>query len=80
MTRFEYTYSLEYYANQAFIQTPILQNRDILEVYLDGVGRSEIVSAGTPVDQQVKYEASGKITFPSVLELGTKIVVLYQNL
>lgn len=80
MTRFEYTYSLEYYANQAFIQVPLLQNRDILEVYLDGVGRSEIVSSGTPTGQQVKYETSGKITFPSVLELDTKIVVLYQNL
>lgn len=75
MTRLEYTYigTLDYF------EDTILQGRDVLEVYLDGIGRSEIV-ASSPTNQQVAYDSTlGRITFPSPLEQFTQIVILYQN-
>jgi hypothetical protein len=82
MKRFEYTYNREALTNQTYIQSAILQNRNILEVYIDGIGRSKITSDGsTPIGQEVDYVASlGRITFPSALPIYTKIVVLYQDL
>lgn len=75
MTRYEYTYT----GNLDYFEESILQNREILEVYLDGIGRSGIVGS-SPVDQQVAYSsATGRITFPSPLEQFTQIVVLFQN-
>lgn len=76
MTRFEYTYT----GNLGYLESTILQNRDILEVYLDGIGRSEI-TVGVPTGQQVSYDPTlGRLTFPDTLEQNTQIVVLYQNL
>lgn len=76
MTRLEFTYT----GTLDYIETPILQGRDVLEVYLDGIGRSQIVGSA-PTGQEVAYDSSlGRITFPDPLEQLTQIVVLYQNL
>lgn len=75
MKRLEYTYTgtLDYF------EEPSLQGRDVLEVYLDGIGRSEIVGS-SPTGQQVAFSSStGRITFPDPLEQFTQIVVLYQD-
>ena len=77
MTRFE----RRFYGNDPYIQTALLQNRDVLEVYIDGIGRSKILTSGSPTGQEVKYTAStGRVDFPFTPEIGTRIVILYQNL
>jgi hypothetical protein len=81
MMRFEYTYNQEAIQNLNYIQSAVLQNRGIVEVYIDGMGRSKIIEGDIPYNQEVEYNAAlGKITFPAVLPQYTKIVVLYQSL
>ena len=67
--------------NNPYIESALLQGREILEVYLDGIGRSEIITSGIPTGQQVHYNSSnGRITFPMVPDDLTNIVVLYQDI
>lgn len=82
MTRFEYIYPrVNIQVPSNFIQVPILQNRDILEVYLDGIGMSKIISSGTPVGQEVLYiPSTGLLQFSVSSTNYSKVVVLYQNL
>lgn len=75
MTRLEFIYT----GTLDYIETPVLQGREVLEVYLDGIGRSQIVGS-SPTGQQVAYDSAlGRITFPAPLEQFTQIVILYQN-
>lgn len=77
MTRLEVTFN----GTNTYIEEAILQNRQVVEVYLDGVGRSRILTSGTPTGQEALYlAATGRVAFPLVPEQGTQIVVLYQNL
>ena len=58
----------------------ILINRDILEVSVDGVGMSKLISVGTPVEKQVKYDqTTGTLTFADSLR-DKQVFVLYQDL
>jgi hypothetical protein len=62
------------------LQEAILINRDVLEVSVDGFGRSKIIAVGTPVDKEVKYDqTTGTLTFPESLS-GEQVFVLYQDL
>ena len=58
----------------------ILINRDVLEVSVDGIGMSKLISTGTPVDKEVKYDqTTGTLTFADSL-IGKQVFVLYQDL
>ena len=75
--RFEYTGS----SGETSFSKDILQNKDILDVVVDGVGRSRIITSGTPVDQEAKYSSgSGTIEVPIPLDNGIEVYVLYQNI
>lgn len=75
--RFEYTAT----GGEDDFDNAVLINKDILDVVLDGVGRSVIITAGTPVGQEAKYSSgSGRITFPFPLPAGTEAYVLYQDI
>ena len=66
--------------NSNSISSPILIGRELLEVSVDGVGRSKLISAGTPTGQEVKFDiTTGTLSFAETIELGTQIFVLYQN-
>lgn len=70
---------VEYIALGTQIVSPILIGRDVLEVSVDGIGRSKLIEIGTPIDQEVKYDSStGTLTFPQSLN-GEKVFVLYQD-
>ncbi len=57
----------------------ILDNQQILEVVLDGIGYGEILSTGTPIEKQVKYEIStGLFTFPINFDSNVKGYIIYQ--
>ncbi len=58
-------------------------NKNILSVVKAGIERNNIILAGTPVDQEVKYENSGGdglFTFPQPFEGWDTWYCLYQNL
>ena len=58
----------------------ILINRDVIEVSVDGIGMSKLISVGTPVDKEVKYDqTTGTLTFADSLR-GKQVFVLYQDL
>ena len=61
MKRFEYIYSVDFDLSNPYIESALLQDREILEVYLDGIGRSEIITSGVPTGQQVLYEYVNKL-------------------
>lgn len=58
-----------------------LIGKDVLDVVVDGIGRSRIITAGTPVNQEAKFtSATGRLDFPIQLEAGTEVYVLYQDI
>lgn len=58
-----------------------LIGKDILEVDVDGFGYSEILSSGSPVDKQVVYDiTTGYFIIPTILDAGTKVYILYQDI
>lgn len=75
--RFEYTAI----GGETEIIDSNLETKDILDVVVDGVGRSVIILSGTPVGQEVRYSSAlGKIEFPFDLPTGTEVYVLYQDI
>jgi predicted secreted protein len=75
--RFEYTGI----AGETSFTDGDLISKDILDVVVDGVGRSQIITSGTPVDQEAKYYSGlGKIEVPIPLDNGIEVYVLYQDL
>ena len=58
-----------------------LIGKDIIDVVCDGIGRSGIITSGTPVGQEVRYNSGlGKLIFPFDLAAGTEVYVLYQDI
>ena len=75
--RFEYTAV----GGESSFTDVALAGKDILDVVVDGVGRSNIITSGTPVGQEVLYgSVTGTITLPFPLPADTEIYVLYQNI
>jgi hypothetical protein len=75
--RYEYTAS----GGETYFEDSELEDKVVLDIVCDGIGRSNIILSGTPVGQEVKYDAtSGKIEFPFGLEADTEVYVLYQDL
>lgn len=75
--RIEYTGT----SDETFFTSSSLIGRQVLEVVIDGVSRSKIITAGTPVGQEAKYTSStGRIDFPFGLPAGTEVYVLYQDI
>ena len=70
---------LELIGNGNSLSEPILIGREILEVSVDGFGRSKLLISGTPVDKEVLYDSiSGTLTFPESLN-GEQVFILYQD-
>lgn len=61
-----------------------LVNKDVQIVTRDGIAYSKLITAGTPIDKEVKYvAAAGSIEFSSSLPplaAGEEVVVSYQDL
>ena len=75
--RFEYTAV----GGETHFSDGLLVGKDVLDIVCDGIGRSRIITAGTPVDQEAKYDsAGGEVTFPAALEPNTEVYVLYQDI
>lgn len=59
----------------------LLIGKSIIEVVKDGLGRAEIVTSGTPVNNEVKYITStGGFEFPQDFQTGEKAYVIYQDI
>ncbi len=75
--RLEYTGT----AGETFFTSASLIGRDLLDVVVDGIGRSKIITAGTPVGQEAKYTSgTGRIDLPIQLDSGVEVYVLYQDI
>jgi len=75
--RLEYTGT----AGETFFTSASLIGRDLLDVVVDGIGRSKIITAGTPVGQEAKYTSgTGRIDLPVPLVSGVEVYVLYQDI
>lgn len=75
--RLEYTGT----AGETYFTSASLIGRDVLDVVVDGIGRSKIITAGTAVNQEAKYtSATGRIDLPIPLVAGTEVYVLYQDI
>jgi predicted secreted protein len=75
--RFEYTAI----GGETYFSDGLLYNKDVIDVVVDGVGRSRLITAGTPVGQEALYEATySRITLPGALEPDTEVYVLYQDI
>ena len=58
-----------------------LISKDILDVVVDGIGRSQIITSGTPLNQEAKYgSGTGEITLPFPLDQDMEVYVLYQDI
>lgn len=74
-------YEYEATGGEASITSATLIGKDILDVVIDGIGRSKIITAGTPVDQEVKYTTgTGTITFAIPLDSEMQVYILYQDI
>jgi hypothetical protein len=59
----------------------LLIGKDVLEVVKDGLGRAELITSGTPNNNQAKYtSATGTIEVAMAFEPDEKAYVLYQDL
>ncbi len=57
----------------------LLVGKQVYGISRDGVSASKILSTGTPVDKQAKYEsATGEIEFGIALEPNEQVKILYQ--
>lgn len=74
--RLEYTGT----SGETFFTSASLIGKDILDVVVDGIGRSKIITAGTVANQEAKYTSgTGRIDLPIPLVAGTEVYVLYQD-
>ena len=79
MKRLEYTGV----AGEYFFTSAALNLVDVIDVVVDGGGRSKIITSGTPVNQEAKYTSAlgvGRIEIPQPMESGTEVYVLYQDI
>ena len=61
------------------VSNAVLIGRELLEVSVDGIGRSKLLLSGTPQDKEVVYDAAvGSLLFNENIDIGTQIIVLYQ--
>lgn len=75
--RFEYTAT----GGETYFSDGLLYQKDVIDVVVDGVGRSRLITSGTPVGQEALYESIySRITLPGALEPGTEVYVLYQDI
>lgn len=75
--RYEYTAT----GGETYFEDADLIGVEILDVNRDGVGYSPIITTGTPIAKEAKYTgASGRITFPSPMEPGEEVFVIYQDI
>jgi hypothetical protein len=73
--RFEYTGV----GGELFFTSTVLENKTVFGISRDGVMASQILSSGTPIGKEAKYEDStGTITFGVELETNEKVIILYQ--
>lgn len=60
---------------------PLLINKDIISVVKDGKGGAELISSGTPVENQVLYtSATGTFQWYVPFEPGEQYYIIYQDL
>lgn len=79
MKRLEYTGV----AGEYFFTSAALNLVDVIDVVVDGVGRSKIITSGTPVNQEAKYTSGlgvGRIEIGQPIEAGVEVYVLYQDI
>jgi predicted secreted protein len=75
--RFEY----EGVSGETSFSNAQLIGKEILDVVVDGIGRSKIITSGTPVDQEAKFSSgSGTIELPIPLDAGTQVYILFQDI
>jgi hypothetical protein len=68
-------------SGEQFFTSTALQGKDILDVVVDGIGRSKIITSGTAVGQEAKYTSgTGRIDLPIPLVSGTEVYILYQDI
>jgi len=68
-------------AGEFSFSNALLIGKDILDVVVDGIGRSKIITSGTPVDQEAKYTTgTGTIELPVPIDNGTEVYILYQDI
>lgn len=61
------------------LHIPLLAGKDIIEVVRDGIGHSDIILSGTPVNKEVKYtSAEGDFEFAIPFE-EENFYILYQD-
>lgn len=75
--RYEYTGG----GGETAFEDAALIGKYILHVDKDGVGRSRIITSGTPVNKEVRYtSASGEFLFAQAFEPGEEAVVIYRDI
>lgn len=75
--RIEYTGT----SGETYFTSASLIGKNVIDVVVDGIGRSKIITAGTPANQEAKFtSATGRIDFPIQLVAGTEVYVLYQDI
>lgn len=75
--RIEYTAT----GGETYFESASLIVKDILDVVVDGIGRSGIITSGSPVDQEALYTSgTGRITLPIPMDAGMNLYVLYQDI
>ncbi len=74
------------YEGQSFIYSSLIANKQLLAVFVDGVGMDKILYSGSPTNKEVKF-IPGLISFPftpkgiffgTPLTRGIYILILYQ--
>lgn len=77
--RYEYTGI----AGETSFSDILLNMKDVIDVVVDGVGRSKLITSGTPLGQEAKYTSGGGvgiIEVPQPLVAGVQVYVLYQDM
>ena len=70
---------LELLINGNNLSSYALIGMEIIEVSVDGIGRSKILTSGSPQDQEVVFDSTnGSLTFAETFD-NVQIFVLYQN-
>lgn len=78
--RYEYTSAS---GGETSFSATALNLVDVIEVVKDGMGKTELITSGTPSLNQVKYTSAagnGTIEFAIPFEAGEKAYVLYQDI
>ena len=70
---------LELLINGNNLSSYALIGMEIIEVSVDGIGRSKILTSSSPQDQEVVFDSTnGSLTFAETFD-NVQIFVLYQN-